>query len=132
MLFYCGHKITPYDYYKLYKEGDCVQFNDKFYQCRVCNMMRYPYAHTYYWQPIPEEEQKDEMKIVHGNNIGNISDNNVVIYGNNTGNIITTGEKSVVVVFGDVVGDIRADQVIHVHDVDKTEIKEALAHVKNR
>lgn len=132
MLFYRGHKITPYDYYRLYKEGDCVQYNDKFYQCRICNMMYYPYAHAYYWQPIPEEEQKDEMKIVRGDHVGSIFGNNVVIYGDSNGNIVAKGEKSVVVVFGDIAGDVKADQVIHIHDVDKAKIKEALAHVKNR
>ena len=52
MLFYRGHKITPYDYYKLYEEGDCIQYQDKIYQCRISNKMNYPYSHTYYWRPI--------------------------------------------------------------------------------
>lgn len=124
MLFYHGHKITPYDYYKLYEEGDCVQYQDKIYQCRISNRMYYPDSHTYSWQPISEEKQEKEMKTVCGNHIGNISGDNVVIYGNNTGDISANGNKSVVVVFGNVIGNITAEQVVRFDNLCKEAIKE--------
>ena len=124
MLFYRGHKITPYDYYEFYKEGDCIQYQDKIYQCRIGNRMNYPYSHTYYWRPIPEEKQEEEMKTICGNHIGNISGDNVVVYGNNTGDISANGNKSVVVVFGNVIGNITAEQVARFDNLYKEAIKE--------
>lgn len=138
MLTYQGHPIREYSYSFFYSINDYVIYNERLYKSLHSNNFRnIPEYSSFFWEEIGkvnDNKQKKENITIKtcGNHTGSIKADNVVIYGNNTGNINATGEKSVVVVFGDVVGSIEADQVIHVHDVDKTKIKEALAHVKDR
>lgn len=58
------------------------------------------------------------MKMIRGDHVGSIFGDNVVIYGDNEGDISTSGEKSVVVVFGNVTGNITADRVIRLDNVN--------------
>ncbi len=141
---YHGRTIEKYNKNHLYEKGDCVFYKTLLYEYVYDTVSHIspdksfsPITGRLVWKPIGFisdliMKQKEECEESCGNHIGNIKADNAVVYGNNTGNIIATGEKSVVVVFEDVIGNIEADQVIHVHDVDKTKIKEALAHVKDR
>ena len=56
--------------------------------------------------------------MIRGNHIGSIFGDNVVIYGDNEGDISASGEKSVIVVFGDVTGNITADRVIRLNNTN--------------
>lgn len=128
ILSYQGKPVTLYDYYHIYNKGDYVIFDGiLFKSLRDLNVKHIPDLPTFssfsYWEKVairikePKEENKP-LKMIRGNHIGSISGDNVVIYGDNEGDISASGEKSVVVVFGDVTGSITADRVIRLDNTN--------------
>ena len=115
MLTYHDKPVTPYNYCHYYNAGDYVIENGILYKSlRDCNAHVFPdFPNScFHWErigtinDIENKKQEKEMKIIRGDHIGNIFGDNVVIYGGNEGDIFASGEKSVVVVFGDVTGNI--------------------------
>lgn len=127
MLTYHGKPVTPYDYYHIYNKGDYIFYNDIIFKSIAnFNTQHDPMSSPFNWEkithivsdPFKEQKKKSEMKIIRGDHIGSIFGDNVVIYGDNEGNISASGEKSVVVVFGNVTGNITADRVIRLDNTN--------------
>ena len=131
ILTYRGKPVTPYDYYHIYNKGDYVIFdNILFKSLKDLNIKHIPDLPTFssfsYWEKIgvinrittEQKEENKSLKTIPKEHTGNIIGENIVIYGHHIGDISARGEKSVVVVFGDVTGSIIADRVIRLDNTN--------------
>lgn len=113
---------------RIYKKGDIVHYKNAYY-ISLWNVNCNHSPGVYNGSPwaitsIKEKEKEKKQKVFKGNiTCDLIKGENIVVYGNITGNIFAEGKKSVVVIFGDIVGDVKADQVVRVYNVDKYKIK---------
>lgn len=135
MLTYHGKPVTPYNYCHYYNTGDYVIESGVLYKSlQDCNAHIFPDLPNscFRWEKIgiidnttneKQKKQEKEMKIIRGNHIGSIFGDNVVIYGDNEGDISASGEKSVIVVFGNVTGNITADRVIRLDNTNMDAVK---------
>ena len=126
MFTYHGKPVTPYNYYHTYDKGDYILFNDIIFRSTDNFNTQHNPISSPFWEriayigldPLKKQKKKAEMKMIRGNHIGSIFGDNVVIYGDNEGDISASGEKSVIVVFGDVTGNITADRVIRLNNTN--------------
>lgn len=112
-----------------YYNGDKVRYKGNIYICNISSGKKKesfksfsapPYSP--FWKFL-KQEKEDNITKIGGNHIGNISGDNVIVYGNNTGNISANSNKSVVVVFGDVIGSITAEQVVRFDNLNMEAVK---------
>lgn len=105
---------------KLYTRYDKVKYGGFIYVCDANRLNgSTPPPESLWWKmwgnvddDNDDSDKKPTTIKVNNDRIGDITADNVAIYGNHTGAISAPGEKSVVVIFGDVTGDITANQVI--------------------
>ena len=118
-----GYKTTDDILIKKWKENeiytlyDKVRYKGHIYMCKAGRLeSSIPPSQSQWWEECgsynDDSDKKSTTIKVNNDRIGDIKADNVVIYGNHTGNISAPGEKSIVVIFGDVTGDITANQVI--------------------
>lgn len=114
---------------KLYTQYDKVKYKGFIYVCDANKLNgSTPPPESLWWKILGNAEDDSDKKPttikVNNDRIGDITGDNVVIYGNNTGDISANGNKSVVVVFGNVIGNITAEQVVRFDNLYKEAIKE--------
>lgn len=113
---------------KLYTQYDKVRYKGNIYMCEANRLEgSTPPSESMWWKECgsynDDSDKKTTTTKVNNDRIGDIKADNVIIYGNHTGNISAPGEKSVVVIFGDVTGDITANQVIRLDNSDSEAVK---------
>ena len=113
---------------KIYTQYDKVRYKGHIYMCKAGRLeSSISPPQSQWWEECgnynDDSDKKSVTIKVNNDRAGDVKADNVVIYGNHTGNISAPGEKSVVVIFGDVTGDITANQVIRIDNSDSKAVK---------